>query len=291
MAGSTPPRSRSAPPICSARDGLPATAGHPQRPESAAWQPSSSAAANASAQHGMGIPWRSRILPLQPLRLPHVPRQRPLLPLCLPFQFVQTCARPRTLSHEHRQQIGQLGNAVEDPRALAYGSRASGDAPPPRFCRVCRRPSDSHPPPHADPLAPAWRAQTLCAAGTRGQDSNEVAKKVQDNIKNHPVQICGFRRPRAPRCALRACWPRCRFCAAWVRESNCIALAWNSRARTHAHSLEELLPLLQEYQGAPGFGTSAGVRDALARHRVSAPRCSKRLALLLTAPHWGCGDR
>jgi hypothetical protein len=209
-------------------------------------------------------------------------------------------SRPRTLSHD-RTDLGQL-NAVEDPRALAYGSRAAGDAPisalgrrlqrPPRFCRVCRRPSDSHPPPHADPLAPAWRAQTLCAAGTRGQDSNEVAKKVQDNIKNHPVQICGFRRPRAPRCALRACWPRCRFCAAWVRESNCIALAWNSRARTHAHSLEELLPLLQEYQGAPGFGTSAGVRDALARHRVSAPRCSKRLALLLTAPHtWGCGDR
>ena len=115
-------------------------------------------------------------------------------------------------------------------------------------------------------------------------------RRCRTTSRTTPSRSVGFGAP-APRCALRACWPRCRFCAAWVRESNCIALAWNSRARTHAHSLEELLPLLQEYQGAPGFGTSAGVRDALARHRVSAPRCSKRLALLLTAPHWGCGDR
>ena len=70
---------------------------------------------------------------------------------------------------------------------------------PPRFRRVCRRPSDSHhlpTPTHWLPLG--GHRHSVPRERASRTPGLEVAKKVQDNIKNHPVQICGFRRPCAP---------------------------------------------------------------------------------------------
>ena len=70
---------------------------------------------------------------------------------------------------------------------------------PPRFRRVCRRPSDSHPlptPTHWLPLG--GHRHSVPRERASRTPGLEVAKKVQDNIKNHPAQSCGFRRPCAP---------------------------------------------------------------------------------------------
>ena len=114
-------------------------------------------------------------------------------------------------------------------RALAYGSRVAGDAPisalgmrlqrPPRFRRVCRRPSDSHhlpTPTHWLPLG--GHRHSVPRERASRTPGLEVAKKVQDNIKNHPVQICGFRRPCAP---LRAASLLARGVCAVVRPGVC----------------------------------------------------------------------
>ena len=139
----------------------------------------------------------------------------------LPFQFVQTCARPRTLSHEHRQQhFGPQDSLAMPSRTLVLWPTAvvllvtrpsvhwACDCSGHPASAVCAAaPLTLTPSPRLPTGSRLAGIDTLCRGNARlGLQDSRLRRRCSTTSRTTPPRAVGFGAP-APRCALRACWP------------------------------------------------------------------------------------